>query len=216
MMKKSFISFILIITLAIMSPPYNANAREATSKAQCYPQGVIKLKYDMQKHWIEQAWWTRSLIVSNISGLEDQHKVLERLLQNQVDIGNDIKPYYGEEAGNKLTELLKEHILIAGKLIESAKKNDQASLDKLNKEWVRNTDEIVIFLTSANPNWSKKELTDMLYTHLKLTSDEVIARINKDWDGDIRIADLNENHLIKMAELLTDGIVKQFPNKFKM
>ncbi|HYK74878.1 MAG TPA: glycosyltransferase [Pseudoneobacillus sp.] len=140
---------------------------------------------------------------------------MNRLLKNQVDIGNAIKPYYGEQAGTKLTELLKEHILIAGSIIEAAKKGDQANVDKFNKDWIRNADQIVAFLTSANPNWDKKELTDMFYTHLKLTTDEVVDRLKKDWENDIRTADTNEEHLIHMADFLTEGIVKQFPKKFK-
>lgn len=83
------------------------------------------------------------------------------------------------------------------------------------KAFARNADQIVAFLTAANPNWSKKELTDMFYTHLKLTTDEVLARLEKDWDKDIRSADRNETHLIHMGDILTKGIVKQFPDKFK-
>ena len=79
----------------------------------------------------------------------------------------------------------------------------------------RNADDIVAFLTKANPNWSKQELTDMFYTHLKFTTDEVTNRLQKNWKADIKTADLNETHLIHMGDMLTDGIVKQFPEKFK-
>ncbi|AZV43380.1 hypothetical protein [Peribacillus asahii] len=137
------------------------------------------------------------------------------MLQNQEEIGNIIKPYYGEEAGNKLTALLKEHILIAGKIIDAAKKSDKAAVDRFNKDWYRNADEIVAFLTNANPNWSKQVLTEMFYKHLKLTTDEVEDRLQGKWMEDIKTADVNETHLIHMGDFLTDGIVKQFPNKFK-
>lgn len=180
----------------------------------CINASIISLKYRMQELWIEHAWWTRSFIVSSLAGLEDKEHVLDRLLKNQVEIGNEIKPFYGEAAGNKLTELLKEHILIAGHLVEAAKKNDKANVDKYNKEWFRNADIIVDFLSTANPNWSRKVLTDMFQTHLKLTIDEVTDRLNEDWEGDIRAADLNETHLIHLGDFLTDGIVKQFPEKF--
>lgn len=153
--------------------------------------------------------------MSNLAGIKDQKDVLARLLKNQDDIGNLIKPYYGVEAGNKLTALLKEHILIAGKIIDAAKKGDQKNLDLLNKEWYRNADQIVAFLTSANPNWSKQVLTDMFYTHLKLTTTEVVDRLKGNWVADIKTADTNEDHLIHLGDILTDGIVKQFPKKFK-
>lgn len=215
-MKKFILPFVLFFILAsTFGNSYTVKAAKKSPVGNTFTAAEIQLKYDMQELWIEHAWWTRSFIVSNLAGLEDQEAVLNRLLKNQVDIGNIIKPYYGEEAGTKLTALLREHILIAGNIIEAAKKGDQANLANFNKEWNRNADEIVAFLTSANPNWNKKELTDMFRLHLKLTTDEVEARLKKDWQGDITAADLNEDHLIHMADLLTAGIVKQFPNKFK-
>lgn len=75
--------------------------------------------------------------------------------------------------------------------------------------------QIVAFLTSANPNWSKQVLTDMFYTHLKLTTTEVVDRLKGNWVADIKTADTNEDHLIHLGDILTDGIVKQFPKKFK-
>lgn len=223
-MKKLFVALIFIISLATMNLSYSAQAapqkpaqemKPSPASNVCLNEKVIRLKYDMQKLWIEHAWWTRSFIVSSLAELEDQNNVQERLLRNQVDLGNMIKPYYGDEAGNQLTELLKEHILIAGEIINAAKKGEQNNVEKFNKEWQQNADEIIDFLSSANPNWPKKQLKDMFYTYLKLTSDEVAARQKKDWIGDIQTADMNEEHLIKMRDMLTDGIVKQFPDKFK-
>jgi hypothetical protein len=134
------------------------------------------------------------------------------LLENQVDLGNIINPYYGDVAGNKLKALLKEHILMAGKIIDAAKKGDNSTVAKLDKDWHRNADEIVTLLSSTNPYWSKKVLTDMFYKHLKLTTDEVVNRLQGNWVEDIKTADTNETHLIHMGDFLTDGIVKQFPN----
>lgn len=215
-MHKRFLVLVLIVALTIVNSTLIADAREKQETREiCINESVIKLKYEMQKLWIEHAWWTRSVIVSRLADLEDKEEVLERLLQNQVDIGNLIKQYYGEGAGNKLTALLREHIIIAGKIIDAAKIDDQTNVEKLNQEWHRNADEIVSFLADANPYWKKAELKDMFYTHLKFTTDEVVFRLQKDWQGDIKTADLNEAHLIHMGDVLTDGIVKQFPEKFR-
>nr|WP_240968130.1 glycosyltransferase [Paenibacillus aquistagni] len=169
---------------------------------------------DLRKLWIDHTIWTRSYIVSAIAGLEDQSDVLERLLRNQQDIGNAIKPYYGEQAGNKLAELLTEHIVIAGKVVDAAIKGDQAAFTQQNKEWYRNADDIAQFLSSANPNWTKKEIQDLMYVHLQLLTDQVVARLKKDWKADIAAFDKGEEHIIKLADTLTEGIMKQFPDKF--
>lgn len=63
--------------------------------------------------WIDHVSWTRSVIISDLSSLEDKVPALERLFRNQDDIVNSIKPYYGEESRNKLALLLREHIKLA-------------------------------------------------------------------------------------------------------
>ncbi|MGG3640572.1 glycosyltransferase [Bacillus gobiensis] len=201
-----FMSFALIYSLA--------QAEAKGSGNPCLSQSAVQLKGDLRKLWTDHVIWTRNYIVSATEGLEDQQKVLERLLKNLEDLGNAIKPYYGEQAGIKLTELLREHILIAGKIVDAAKSGDEASVKKFNTEWYKNADDIAQFLSSANPNWPKKALQKLLYMHLKLVADDLSARLNKDWDADIKAFDEGFDHIIKMADTLTEGIIKQFPNKF--
>jgi len=55
----------------------------------------------------------------------------------------------------------------------------------------------------------------MMHDHLKLTTDEAVARIQKDYDADIAAYDKVHDEILKMADMLSDGIVKQYPDKFK-
>ncbi|PYI52656.1 glycosyltransferase [Paenibacillus flagellatus] len=180
----------------------------------CLSPRMVQLKGDMQKAWIDHTIWTRSYIVSAISNRQDQKDVLDRLMRNQQDIGNVIKPYYGEAAGNQLADLLREHIGIAGKIVAAAKAGHQADVKKLEADWHRNADDIAKFLSAANPNWPFKAMQDMLYTHLQLITEVVLDCLKGDWKADIAATDKNEIHMIHFADVLTDGIVKQFPEKF--
>ena len=175
---------------------------------------IVNLKMAERKLWIDHVGWTHSFIVSDLSSLPDKDVTLQRLLKNQDDIGASIKPYYGEEAGNKLSKLLKDHISIAGQVVDAAKSNNKADLDKYNKLWYKNADEIADFLSGANINLSNSELKDMLYKHLDSITAQVVARINKDWKADVDNYDKGENHMIKFADMISNGIVKQFPEKF--
>lgn len=76
-----------------------------------------------------------------------------------------------------------------------------------------NAEEIADFLSKANPNWPKAALTEMMNTHLSTTTTEVVARLNKNWDGDVKAFDAVYDHILKMADALSDGIMKQFPPK---
>lgn len=215
-MKKWFpaLLFTLALVCNIMQPLSVEAMASQKDPAVCLSPKMVQLKGAMQKAWIDHTIWTRSYIVSAMSDRPDQKDVLDRLLQNQQDIGNAIKPYYGEAAGNQLANLLKEHILIAVKIVAAAKAGNQADIKKWDAAWHKNADDIAKFLSAANPNWPFKTLQDMLYTHLQLVTEIVLNCLKGDWKADIAATDKNEIHLIHLADLLTEGIVKQFPEKF--
>ncbi|MFC5652552.1 glycosyltransferase [Paenibacillus solisilvae] len=219
-MKNRFLKVMLLcitltLSLAVPSKAGAAAVDHSHGHHQCLSKSAAQLQWDLRKLWIDHALWTRNYIVSAAAGLEDQDKVLARLLKNQQDIGNAIKPYYGEAAGNKLAELLREHILIAGKIIAASLQGNQADIERYNKDWYKNADDIAKFLSGVNPNWSAKELKDLLDVHLQLVAADAAARIKKDWDADIAAFDEGESHIIKLSDTLATGIIKQFPDKFK-
>lgn len=215
-MKKQVLKLLfLFLSIVLINSSVIVEANEVISQpTPSFSRTTLQLKDDMRKLWTDHALWTRSYIVSAVSGMDDQKEVLARLLKNQEDIGNAIKPYYGETAGSKLTDLLKQHIEIAGNLIEAAKTGDEDDIKKYNSEWIQNADEMVQFLSSANPNWNQNELKELLHMHLQHVTDIVTARINKDWDADIIAFDIGLAHLINLADTLTEGILKQFPKQF--
>jgi len=175
----------------------------------------VELNMAMRKLWEDHITYTRNYIISALADLEDISKVAERLLKNQDDIGDAIKPIYGDEAGKKLAALLRDHILVATEVVKAAKMGNNEELSKANKKWYTNADDITVFLSGANPNWPKNVLQDMLYKHLEYTTQEVVSRLKKDWASDIEAYDKGHMHMLMFAYLLTDGIVKQFPSKFK-
>jgi len=169
----------------------------------------------MRKLWEDHITWTRDFIISAVADLPDKAAATERLLQNQVDIGNAIKPYYGDAAGDKLTALLKEHITTAAEVVAAAKANDTAKLTDANKRWSANADQIADFLSGANPNWPAADMRKMMHEHLDLTTAEAVARIKGDWKGDVAAYDRVHEQILHMADMLSEGIVKQHAAKFK-
>ena len=155
-------------------------------------------------------------IISAAADLPDKAAATDRLLQNQVDIGNAIKPYYGDAAGDKLTTLLKEHITTAAEIVTAAKAADKAKQDDATKRWFANADQIADFLSKANPkNWPQAEMRKMMRDHLNLTTEEVVARLQGNWAADIAAFDKIHAQILHMADMLTAGIVKQHPAKLK-
>ncbi len=170
----------------------------------------------MRKLWEDHITWTRLFVVSALADLPDKGPTTERLLQNQSDIGNAIKPFYGDAAGDKLAGLLKEHILVAADVVAAAKASDKAKQDDATKRWSKNADEIASFLGTANAkNWPAAEMKSMMHDHLRVTTEEVVARLKSDWLADIAAYEKVHSQILEMADMLSAGIIDQFPDKFK-
>jgi hypothetical protein len=135
-------------------------------------------------------------------------------MKNQEDIGAAMAGYYGAAAGDSVTGLLKEHIAIAVDLISAAKAGDSAAQKQADDKWQQNAENIADFLSRANPDWPRATLVDLMKMHLSTTTDEVVARLHKDWNADVQAFDAVHAHILKMSDALTDGIIKQFPQKF--
>ena len=195
-----------------------AEAHDHMSQMTSAPvsQSELALRQDMRRLWEEHVMWTRLAIISLTTEAPDTKATVARLLQNQADIGNAIKPFYGTAAGDRLTALLRQHILIAADLIAAAKKGDAASVKTEQARWQANANVIAGFLAKANPHsWKLTEMKAMMQSHLRLTTDEVVARLQKHWAKDVRIYDSVETEILQMADMLSDGLVSQFPARFR-
>lgn len=169
----------------------------------------------MRKLWEDHVTWTRLYIVSAVAGLPDAQATADRLLRNQTDIGNAIRPYYGDAAGERLTSLLRDHILTAADLVTAAKQGDAAATQRASARWYANADEIADFLSAANPgNWPRATLRAEMRHHLDHTLKEAQARLASDWAADVAAYDAAHEHILRMADVLSAGIIRQFPTRF--
>lgn len=168
----------------------------------------------LRKLWSDHVIWTREYIVAAVAGTPDADAAAGRLLKNQEDIGAAVVPYYGQAAGDGLTDLLKQHIMIAVDLVAAAASGDDAAFQKHDQRWSDNAADIARFLAGANPHWPEKDVLDLLALHLQLTKGEAVARLQKDWAADVKAFDDIFTEIMVLADALYDGLVAQFPEKF--
>lgn len=167
----------------------------------------------MRGLWEDHIVWTRMAIVSIVDERPDQSFAVERLLKNQDDIGDAIKPFYGEAASDALTALLREHIVGAADLLVAAKTG--VGFEAAHEAWYANGAEIGAFLADANPrNWDRAEMQAMMADHLDLTLAEAVARLQGDYAADVAAYDEIHVQILHMADMLSDGIIAQFPGAF--
>jgi len=188
---------------AAQTPPRSISPKELT------------LNNQMRLLWEQHVYWTRMTILGIIFGSPDTDATVARLLRNAKDIEAAFKPFYGEEASAKLAALFTDHLTIAAELVRAAKAGDSAKAADAEKRWYANADQIAAFLASINPYWSAQEWKKLLYDHLAMTKAEAVSILNRKYAESIAIFDKIEKEALVMADVMTQGIVRQFPQSFK-
>ena len=196
-----------ICNLALVLVFFTAVSAQAHSRTQFHDA--------MRKLWEDHVTWTRLYIVEAAAGAPSAQLTAQRLLDNQRDIGNAVADFYGRDNADKLTALLRDHILLAAELVTAAKAGDQAKVASAKTRWYDNANQIAAFLNGANPKWwGLSTLQSAMKTHLDQTLEEATHQLQGKYADSIKDYDGIVQHILMMADLLTNGIVAQFPEKF--
>jgi hypothetical protein len=105
--------------------------------------------------------------------------------------------------------------MIATEIVAASEDGDTDAAAEASKRWKDNAGQIVAFLNSANSRyWPKDDLTMMFDEHLDLTTQEASNILTNKYEAAIGNYDDIHAQALAMADVLTDGIVRQFPDKF--
>ncbi len=173
-----------------------------------------KLYVAMQDLWEQHMEWTYDTVTAFATNPASLTTTLGRLLQNQVDIGNAIVPYYGQAAGNQLTTLLKAHINGYVPLLKDAKAGNTAAANQDFAAILANGRQIGAFLGQANPHWSAAQMAQMMTVHNQQTLTYATDILTSKWAQAVIDYGVAEAHMVQMADMLSQGIIAQFPAKF--
>lgn len=176
---------------------------------------ATELRLAMRSLWEDHIFWVRNVVLTTKLGDTAAAKVEEQqVVQNAKDIANAVVPYYGKDAGDKLFNLLAGHYGAVKDCMNAVyagnKEATNAAMDKMTK----NADEIATFLSSANPNWPKGALLSALAAHGGYHMAQINAVNAKDFSSEAKTWEAMKNQVYGIADTLTEGLVKQFPQKF--
>jgi hypothetical protein len=216
----ALVAFFSVVAALTVSNGHDAHAHGTVQHHATAPAVVTQkqaaLRSEMRRLWEDHITWTRLAIISLTTNSPDTEATVGRLLENQTDIGNAVKPFYGKAAGNELTKQLRRHILIAADVVAAAKAGDAAKLADAQARWAKNGDDIAAVLNRANPRyWKLAAMKAELRLHLKLTTEEAVARLQRRWKADVAAYDKIHRHALHLSDLLSDGLIKQFPKRFR-
>ncbi len=176
--------------------------------------GVSALKVDLKaalrKLFTDHAVYTKFFIESNLNNSSDLNAITQRLLLNQSDIGDYIGSILGSENGNKLTELLKDHIMKAAETVSSLKTNNSDKINDAVKKLFENSEQVANFLNSLNPEkLSLNVVSEQFHHHNQYVIDIATLHYKKQYDNEIKKYDAYYNHMLAFSDMLFNALSQQ-------
>ena len=206
----------IVVLAAVGTHDSHAAGHDHAEPAAVSGAKAVAFHDAMRALWEAHGAWTHMVIVSFVGNLPDLTAEEQVLLQNQVDIGNAVKPYYGAAAGSKLTQLLKTHILGAVTVLEAAKSADKVKLAEAVAAWSANGRQIADFLHAADPRFlSRGAARNMMAVHLQQVIGQAVDELQGNYAAGARAFGPYVEHILHMADMISGAIIRQFPSRFR-
>lgn len=175
----------------------------------------VDFQLNMRELWTDHMQWTFLTVNAFFHNPDAVPAYLDRLLRNQQEIGAVFVPFYGQEAGDQLAGLLTTHIQQAVPVLEAARAGDEAALNQALADWYANANEIAGFISDLDPEvWPRSELEEIWRVHIDQTTVYSLDVLNGDYGAAVRDYDQAFDHIMGLADLLSTGIIEQFPKQF--
>ena len=212
-MKKMLFTISIVLAALALIVSSSSFAAEKHGAGRVSPNRM-ELSKALRDLWVDHIFWVRNVALMTKFGNTETAKIAEdQVVQDAKNIAGSIVPFYGKDAGDKLFTLLAGHYGAVKEYMTAAyaenKEAKTAAIDKLNK----NAEEIATFLASANPNWPKSAILPALAAHGGHHIAQIDAIQAKDFAAEAKVWSAMKAHIYVIADVLADGIAKQFGSK---
>lgn len=215
MKKGMVVLFAALFTVLALAGPIDDTI--GVNSHPCVGQGCIvvtkpllpSLHDTMREVWTDHAVWSRMMVMGVLEPMKACEFYEDRLNRSVKDLTALLTPYYGDGA-QKFGNLLREHNELEDQLLYAMKSDDQVFRSVL-KDWYLNAEDMAVLLNQLNPKyWRRDEISQIWRMHLDTSLDQAFAYSKGDWQYDIQSFDSLQDQGSRMADYLSDGILKQF------
>lgn len=215
-MSRNTLAGLLAAPLLLLASVGAANSTAtANPTAPADAVAVLKTKMALRDLWVEHVFWIRSYVLATDAGDEAQRKVAEaEVVANAKALAATVTPFYGQPAADGLLKLLAGHWVAVRDYNTAVVAHSQTGRDKAVQAITANAHEIAKFLSGANPYLPEDAVFGLLSAH----GAHHVAQINQiaanDFRDEARTWQAMHNHMLVIADSITDAVAKQFPDRF--
>lgn len=160
--------------------------------------------------------WTYDTVVAFAAASPGLTATLNRILRNQTEIASAFAPYYGDSMATQLGNLLTTHIQEAVPVLQAAQAGNADALKPAVDAWYANAQDLGDFMASMNPAWPQADMREMWKEHITQTIGYASDILTGNYEQAIAGYDAAQTHMDEMSDMLSAGIIAQFPDKFSL
>ncbi|HEX6999568.1 MAG TPA: hypothetical protein VF322_15620 [Gammaproteobacteria bacterium] len=212
---KSHVTLLLAAALCVTSPGRVA-ADEEPAQAAAVPAKVAGTQDALRDLWIGHIFWVRNVVVARLADDDEQAQAAEQqVVANAQAIAGAIEPFYGAAASDRLFELLAGHWGAISDYLDATIAGRNGKQDDAADRLSANARDIAAFLSGANPNWPEETLIALLTTHGAHHVQQIEQLHAGQHEEEAATWAAMKDHMYVIADALTAGLAKQFPEKFE-
>ncbi len=213
-MSKRVVSW-FSVSLLVMILAVTVGGQAYAQAAGPRPDKVADLKMTLRDLFVDHVFWVRSMVMATRDGNMAEAQVADRMaLENAKGIGKAVASFYGQQAGDKFTDLFTGHVNAVREYMSATFNGDEAAKKAAVDRLTKNAGEMAAFLSSANPNLPKDAVLKLLGSHGAHHVAAINATTAKNYTQEARIWDEMLKNVYAISDALAEAIAKQFPDKF--
>lgn len=166
-----------------------------------------KLYDDMRIVWLKHVWWTREVILAIVAGAPWTNESVSTLLQNPTEMTAVFAPFINVQQQKQMTDLFTAHLKLGGDIVTAAKSNDTNRVNTLQTQWHQNADQIAKFMAGLGLNLNERDVRQMMYDHLMLTTNEAVLTLEGKYNEAIQTFEQIQSEALFMADYFSSGII---------
>lgn len=222
LLKKSVLIVIILIVAGLagfmIGKRHSTDGKSNDPSASGSEESVYSSASDLRKALnialAEHISLTSETVRASYDNHESSTALVDQLDKNSQEIAGIIGGVYGEEAKSAFLKTWRDHVTFFVNYTVSAKSNDKEGKEQALSDLEDYSRESAEFFAGLNSNLTADSLKPLFTKHRDL----IIALID-DYVGAKYVESLDKESQAyeqagKLADTLTDGIIKQFPDKF--
>lgn len=170
-------------------------------------QCECSMKEKLRKVFTDHVIYTKLYMEKYGTSRAETAVILKRLLSNQDDIANTLKPVIGIKQSKELARLLKQHIQLSGSMIAYVYQRDKKLADEAALKVFQNGRQVAEFLTELNPKTLPLRITEEMFDmHNKQVFKLAWCHGWKEYKEEAHVFDEYLVHMLRMSDAIAKAV----------